>query len=112
LKVNDKIEIYAGEDIDPLFLRNPPANSRTGKVIKFIPGQNRRKAAVVHLDGIISGNKITGKYLVLELRYAGQSWRTEGPVHLELCDFEPENKKWKHRKQGEWIESHAAFRWI
>jgi hypothetical protein len=32
-----------------------------------------------------------------------------GTVHLELCDFEPEDRPWKTRRQGTWVESHASY---
>ncbi|MCK5415998.1 hypothetical protein KAI92_01055 [Candidatus Parcubacteria bacterium] len=110
IKINDKIELFGGYDYNPLFLKNPPAQSRTGKVIKFIPGQNKNTAIVIELDEEISGEKITGKYIVLETRYEDQNWQQNRPVHIELCDFFPEDKTWKERKQGEWIEATASYK--
>jgi hypothetical protein len=52
---------------------------------------------------------MAGEFLVLEGRYAGQKWTDSGVVHVELCDFEPERKKWQDRKQGKWVESHAWY---
>lgn len=109
LSLGDKIRFKGGYDIDPLYLRNPPNRDRIGTVIKTIPGQNQEDALVVKLDFPITGKKMTGDILIVELRYEGQTWTTDGPVHLELCNFMPEEKPWKNRKQGEWIESHASF---
>lgn len=95
-----------------MFLKNPSAEKRTGKVINFIAGHNRRKAAVVKLDNKIMGNKIAGDIIVLELRYVDQNWSDPSPVHIELCDFIPEDKPWKDRFQGEGIESAATCRII
>jgi len=50
LKIGDKIELFEGYDDDPLYLRNPPADKRTGTVIQFIPGQGKPPAGVVKLD--------------------------------------------------------------
>jgi hypothetical protein len=108
LQVGDKIELSGGYDYDPLFLKNPPASKRSGTVIQFIRGQNESPAAVVKLDQSFSGEKITGDIVVLELRHVGQTWQEPAPVHIELCDFMPEDKTWKDRKQGEWVEAAAS----
>ena len=108
LQVGDKVELSGGYDYDPLFLKNPPASKRSGTVIQFIKGQNKLPAAVVKLDYKISGEKITGDIVVLELRYLEQTWQEPTPVHLELCDFMPDDETWKDRKQGEWIEAAAT----
>jgi hypothetical protein len=108
LQVGDKIELSGGYDYDPLFLKNPPASKRSGTVIQFIKGQNESPAAVVKLDQKFSGEKITGDIVVLELRHIGQTWQEPTPVHIELCDFMPEDKTWKDRKQGEWVEAAAT----
>lgn len=108
LQIGDKIELSGGYDYDPLYLKNPSASKRTGTVIQFIKGQNEKPAAVIQLDQKISGQKVTGDIAVLELRYEGQTWENPTPVHIELCDFIPENKTWKKRKQGEWIEAAAT----
>ena len=109
LGIGDKIKFKGGYDYDPLFLKYPPKRDRIGKIIRTIPGQNKEDALVVKLDFPITGKKITGDILIMELRYEGQTWATDGPVHLELCNFMPEEKPWKNRKQGEWVESHASF---
>jgi hypothetical protein len=110
LEVGDKIELFGGYDYDPLYLKNPSSSKRTGIVTKFIKGQNASSAAVVKLDNKITGDSLTGDIIVLELRYERQTWLTTGPVHIELCDFEPENKTWKDRQKGEWVEAAASFR--
>lgn len=112
LEVGDRIELYGGYDYDPLYLKNPPSSTRTGVVTKFITGQNESLAAIVKLDSKISGDSITGDILVLELRYKEQNWFTTGPVHIELCNFELDNKSWKDRPKGEWVEAAASFRII
>ncbi|HYG50852.1 MAG TPA: hypothetical protein VD905_08105 [Flavobacteriales bacterium] len=81
-------------------------------MINFIQGQNKTNAAVVKFDQIFSGEKITGDIGILELRYENQTWSVPSPVHIELCDFIPEDKQWKDRKQGEWIEAAASVRII
>ncbi len=32
--------------------------------------------------------------LVLELRYVGAAWVGQGTVHVELCDFDPDDAPW------------------
>lgn len=112
LQVGDKIELSGGYDYEPLFLKNPPASKRSGTVIQFIKGQNESPAAVVKLDQKISCDKITGDIVVLELRHVGQTWQEPTPVHIELCDFMPEDITWKDRKQGEWVEAAATVRLV
>ena len=108
VQIGDKIELSGGYDYDPLYLKNPPSSKRSGVVVKFIKGQNEKSAAVIKLDHQISGEKITGDIVVLELRYVGQTWQEPTPVHIELCDFMPEDKTWKERKQGESVEAAAT----
>lgn len=110
LEIGDRIELFGGYDYDPLFLKNPPADKRTGTVINFIAGQNKSKAAVVKLDNKINGKTISGDITVLELRYIDQTWNAPSPVHIELCDFMPDDRQWKDRRQGEWIEGAATLR--
>lgn len=112
LQVGDEIEISGGYYFNPIYLSNPPAPVRIGTVIQFIKGQNKEPAAVVQLNQKISGEKITGDIFVLELRLVGQTWQEPTPVHIELCDFVPENKPWKDRKQGEWVEAAASINLI
>ena len=112
LQIGDKIELSGGYDYDPIYLKNPPATNRKGTVIQFIKGQNEEPAAVVKLDQKISGEKVAGDIVVLELRHVGQTWQEPTPVHIELCDFMPEDKAWKDRKQGEWLEAAATVKLI
>ncbi len=113
LNIGDKIELSGGYDFEISYLKNPPADKRTGRVIQFITGQNKTPAAVAKLDQIISGDKITGDIVVLELRYQGATWTDNTfTVHIELCDFIPDNKPWKDRKQGEWVEAAATLKKI
>lgn len=112
LQVGDKIELSGGYDYEPIYLKNPHATYRSGMIIQFIKGQNEEPAAVVKLDNKISGEKVTGDIVVLELRYVGQTWQEPTPVHIELCDFMPEDKTWKDRQQGEWVEAAASVKLI
>lgn len=112
LQVGDKIELFGGYDYDPIYLKNPPATKRSGTVIQFIQGQSEEQAAVVKLDGKMSGEKITGDIVILELRHVGQTWQEPTPVHIELCDFVPEDKTWNDRKKGEWVEAAASVKFV
>lgn len=84
-------------------------NEHIGTVIRFMPGQNEDPAAVIKLDSPITVEGTTGDIIILELRYVGAKWKDRETVHIELCDFEPEPKPWKERKQGKWVESHASY---
>ena len=103
LSESDRVRIHGGYDYDPEFLKDPPLRQRIGTVDRFIPTSSGNGAAVVKLDFPITCKGITGDVLVLTLRQEGQTWATEGPVHLELCDFDPEDKICNERKQGIWV---------
>jgi hypothetical protein len=80
-----------------------------GTVIKFIHGQNKIPAAVVKLNYPITVDETSGDTVILELRYEGSKWGRNGSVHVELCNFVPEDAPWKSRKQGKWVGSHASY---
>jgi len=108
LDIGDRLQIGGGYDMEPQWLDGRRYYSGTVKAL--IPGQNDMPAVVVALDKDALFENYSGKYLVLELRYAGAAWVETGTVHVELCDFEPEAKPWQDRKQGKWVESHATYR--
>jgi hypothetical protein len=106
LHVGDRVRLSGGYDMEPNWLHGQ--SSYLGILTGFIPGQSDTPAAVVKLDESITVIELTGNILVLELRYVGAEWRTRATVHVELCDFIPEPKSWKYRRQGKWVESHAT----
>ena len=108
LSKQDKIWLYGGYDMAPKWLQGK--RGYFGKVISFIPGQNDSDAAVVELEESITIDDLSGKILVLELRYVGAKWKSQETVHIELCDFIPEAKRWQERRKGKWIESHASYK--
>lgn len=107
LHVGDRVRLYGGYDMEPRWLNGK--ESVKGKCIAFIKGQNKEPAAVIELDESISFESVSGRIVVLELRYVGASWGKNEVVHVELCNFMPEDKAWKARAQGVWVESHASY---
>jgi hypothetical protein len=107
LTVGDRLRLSGGYDRDPQWLQGQ--QHRMATITRFIPGQNDAPAMVAHLDAPIAIDQITGQVVVLELRYKGASWDRTNTVHIELCDFEPEENTWKDRRRGKWIESHATY---
>jgi hypothetical protein len=113
--VGARVEVSGGYDFEPGWLAG--RSKVAGVVAKWIPGQNSQPACVVMLDepltatGDVKGRREvrTGSFLVLETRYKGHEWEATGTVHLELCDFEPQEKPWAERPVGAWIESHATY---
>jgi hypothetical protein len=99
--------LSGGYDWNPSWLQGQKYHTAT--ITRFIPGQNDAPAVVAHLDTPISVNDVTSQVVVLDLRYQEASWDRANTVHIELCDFEPEAKTWKDRRQGKWIESHATY---
>jgi hypothetical protein len=108
LKVGDRVFVSGGYDMRPRWLGGREGFS--GKIERFIPGQNEGPAAVIRTDDPVSVNGVTGDTLVMELRWVGATWRSGAVAHIELCDFEPEEKAWQDRRQGKWVESHASIR--
>lgn len=109
LKINDRVWLSGGYE-DAKWLTGK--SGYYGAVMAFIAGQGKEPAAVIKLDEHINFEGISGDVLVLELRWVGSTWDNQGVVHVELCDFVPENKTWKERRQGKWVESHASYRKI
>ena len=108
MKTGDRVFISGGYDMEPKWLCGRKGHS--GTIEKFIPGQNAQPAALVKLDEYIEVDGLKGFYLVMELRYVGATWEaTLQTAHIELCDFVPEPKPWKERRQGRWVESHATI---
>jgi len=108
VEVGDRVFVSGGYDMNPRWLGGREGYS--GTIDRFIPGQDQKLAAVIRIDDPITANGVTGDRLVMELRWVGASWRSGAIAHIELCDFEPEEKFWRDRRQGEWIESHATIR--
>jgi hypothetical protein len=107
LQTGDRVQLSGGYGFEPAWLSGRA--SVEGTVADFIPGQNETPAAVVKLDEPLTTEGVTGDLLVLELRYVGATWETTGTVHIELCDLQPEPKRWQDRRQGKWVESHAIY---
>ena len=99
--------LSGGYDFAPKWLGG--GSGYFGRVTRFIPGQNGEAAAVVQLEEVIDTGSAVGDIVVLELRYAGPKWEGTGTVHVELCDFDPEDRRWQDRRQGTWVESHASY---
>jgi hypothetical protein len=115
LRVGDRVWVGGGYYEPVQWVRG--RGRVTGTVKKWIPGQNTEPACVVVLDepleiwdpqrGSVTGE--FGHFLVLELRYAGQTWEDEGTVHVEVCRSEPESVSYWDRVCGTWVESHATY---
>ena len=110
LTIGDRLQISGGYEPNPGWLSGRALIR--GTLTEFIPGQNGSPAVVVQLDEPISGETTSGAVVVLQLRYADAKWEQTETVHVELCDFVPEPKVWKDRRQGEWVESHATYQLV
>jgi hypothetical protein len=106
LKVGDRLKLSGGyEDLRWLGGRG----FTFGTVTALIPGQNDQPAVVARLDEPLEVAGLRARIVVLELRYVDAEWGPSETVHVELCDFEPESKRWQDRRQGKWAESHAVY---
>lgn len=109
IEVGERIELFGGVGNDPLFLRNPSSHGRNATIIKFVGGQGPQQAIVAKLDIEISGEYVSGYYVVLELTSAEQTWKTPSPVAITLFDFEPKFNVEEEREHGEWVEEAARL---
>ena len=109
IKQGDRLRLFGGYDIYPQWLDDKKEYLCT--VLKYIPGQNKRKKAIVAKldDPLTYQNYYTGFFVVLETRYKRQNWRFDGPVHIELCNFEPETISYNERDKGIGIEAAASY---
>lgn len=108
------ITVAGGYEFEPAWLGGRPG--ATGVVAKWIQGDRPEPACVVLLDepltaeGLVDGKREvrTGQFLVLVLRYAGQTWQRTGTVHVELREAEPLDEP-PERRPGARVESHATY---
>lgn len=115
VEIGTRIRLSGGYDHEPAWLSG--RRFVLGNVVAWIPGQNEQPACVVELDealtaeGDVRGQRstVTGRYVVLELRYVGASWEDDGVVHVELCHEMPDQRPWAERDVGAWVESHATY---
>ena len=109
LAPGQRVRVFGGYDTNPAWLKDDP-DGYEGVVAEFIPGRNELPAVVVDLVVPLFAGGIEGGIVVLEQAWEGIPWGQTSPrVHVELCDFKPEHKRWQDRRRGAWIESHATF---
>jgi hypothetical protein len=116
--IGTRVKVSGGYDQVPQWLGQLTAVN--GAVAAWIPGQNTQPACVVQLDEPLTAEgsihterrTVTGPYVVLELRYVGQTWTRSGSVHVELCESMPVHAKWGERERGAWVESHATYEFL
>lgn len=106
-RIGQGVVLSGGYEMDPKWLQG--AERRNAHIVKEIPGQNQEPALVVEFEKPFEIDGYTARYGVLELRYEGARWGGRETCHIEVCDFMPEDKTWKDRNQGKWVESHATF---
>jgi hypothetical protein len=109
LAPGQRVRVFGGYDTNPSWLQDDP-DGYEGVVSGFIPGRNELPAAVIALDAPLFAGGIEGAFVVLEQAWEGIAWGQTSPrIHVELCNFTPEAKRWQERRRGAWIESHATF---
>ncbi len=65
-------------------------------------------AALIEFEKEIEFDGFTGKYGLLELRYADQTWETGGPIHVTLLEKKICSTEEKMKIPSKWMESHAS----
>ena len=107
LRIGNRVRLAGGYDMEPRWLDGREACF--GECIGFIPRENGRTAAVIHLDEPLIFDSMTGSYVVLRLRYVGARWSKHETVHVELFT-EPPSTLQDPAVRGLWVESHANYR--
>lgn len=115
IEVGNRIRLSGGYDFEPQWLGG--RSFVEGRVTGWVPGQNEEPACVVLLDdtlsaeGLVHGDRreVTGRHVVLQLRYRDAQWENSGVVHVELCESMPQQAAWPDRAVGAWVESHASY---
>jgi hypothetical protein len=106
LRLGSRVRLAGGYDMEPRWLDGRDAYF--GECIGFIPGENDRSAAVIHLDEPLTFDSVTGSYVVLRLRFAGARRTKHETVHVELFT-EPLSTLQEPAARGLWVESHANY---
>lgn len=106
LQVGDRIRLYGGYAHRPQWLGDE--DGYDGVLTAFRPSHNAPDA-IVRLDRPIEASGVCGEKVILSLRYTGAVWANDGIVHIELCDFDPENENWQDRRKGVWVEAAASY---
>lgn len=107
IKLGDTIVLTGGYDMNPEWLNDK--KQRCAVVHRFMQGQNKSDALVVQFKESFDVEGCLAKYAILELRYKGAQWFDGEICHVEICDFESENRPWQ-KPHGKWVESHATIR--
>ncbi len=109
LKVGDYVDLFGGTGYDPLFLKTPSAHSRFATISKFINVKETELAAVARLESRITGDFITGGFVILRLCTNEQTWKEPSPVQIELINVEPDDNDLHGYEEGELIEERASL---
>lgn len=107
MRAGDRVRLYGGYDAPVPWLGGK--EERTGTCIGFLSEEDKRTTAVVELDEPVACKGTTGKHVLLRLRYVGARWAKREIVHVELCDFLPDERTHKEKKRGVWVESHSNY---
>jgi hypothetical protein len=89
LKVGDRIRLFGGYDMKPTWLKG--GDGYNARVLSFfdneIGGRDGDSAlsALIEFEEEIESEGFLGKFGFITGRWEGQTWETEGAVHVNIC---------------------------
>jgi hypothetical protein len=116
LRPGDRIRLFGGYDMVPLWLRDRDCYSAT--VLKFFDNRiekrkgDERLSAVIEFDDPVSFEGLQGKFDVITGRWEGQLWEKQGVVHVYLTEREISEPSELDNANSRWMESHASYECI
>ena len=113
LTAGDRIRLFGGYDLDPEWLRMRPAHYATvsGFFDNEIDGRSddSRISASIEFEEELEFKGVRGRYGFIMGRWEGQTWETEGVVHVHLSDRHVSSAAEVESANTAWLESHASY---
>jgi len=118
VRIGDKVFVTGGYDFAEWLMGG---EGYTGEAVGFLSeGNVQKKGLVLDLGNEVTIGKVTGRYLILSLRYVGATWEDEGIVHVVIAASIPDDTGWTwdfqtepDPEQGfEWVEAAASYKVI
>ena len=117
LAPEDRIQLSGGYDYEPKWLK-PDGSGYNARVLHFIDNGiekrsgDERLSAIIQFEEEIEFEGMTGKYGLIMGRWEGQTWDSDGVVHLHLLENEISEIKNFSKDTSRWMESHANYKTI
>jgi len=116
LKVGDRIRLFGGYDMNPPWLKG--GDGYNAGVLSFfdneIDGRDGDSAlsVLIEFDEEIEFKGFLGKFGFITSRWEGQTWETEGVVHVYICNSKIQTAAEINNVNSYWVESHVSYKKI